>query len=59
MCVSHIASHPLLPHGLELTSMGFSKQAYWSGLLLIQLSVITCTAAYQDPLSVGFSRQKY
>ena len=57
------------------TSLGFSRQEYWSGLpfsspmhesekwkwsrSVMSNSVISWTAAYQAPLSMGFSRQEY
>ena len=48
-------------------SMGFSRQEYWSGLLLLLLShfshirlcVTPYTAAHQAPQSLGFSRQEH
>ena len=44
-------------------SIGFSRQVYWSGCVLvaqlIQLFATPWTATIQDPLSVGFSRQEY
>ena len=47
--------------------MGFSRQEYWSGLLLLLLShfshirlcVTPYTAAHQAPQSLGFSRQEH